>query len=167
MDVVSLTRQLIAFNTINPPGNEAGIAVFVSDLLSSHGFETRLYPFAEGRLQLIAEWGISASRPPLVLSGHFDTVPLGASRWTADPFSGEESEGRLFGRGSSDMKGGLAAMVIAAIRVSRDNLPGGIRLIFSDSASTRSSESSLTWSSIVPSAFRVGPGPVDIRASFR
>ncbi|MCD6598747.1 MAG: M20 family metallopeptidase [Bacteroidales bacterium] len=130
-DIVKLTQKLITFNTINPPGNESDIALFVGKLLSGSGFSVKYPVFAEKRLHLIAEKGLSKLAAPVVLSGHFDTVPLGAKKWDLDPLSGEISGDKIFGRGSSDMKSGLAAMIYAAIS-SFENTPplGGIRLIF-------------------------------------
>ena len=55
--------------------------------------------------------------PPICLTGHVDTVPLGNEPWSVDPFGGEERDGRIFGRGTTDMKGGVAAFVVAAIRL--------------------------------------------------
>jgi len=131
-DVISLTRELIAFNSVNPPGNEAEIALFLASLLSGHGFKVSTPEFGENRLHLIAEKGISASMPPIVFSGHLDTVPLGKREWKQHPFGGQVIGDRLFGRGSSDMKSGVAAMSIAAIETSRDGaIEGGVRLIFS------------------------------------
>jgi succinyl-diaminopimelate desuccinylase len=132
MDVISLTRELLSFNNINPPGNEEGIARFAGKILSDAGFRVEYHIFEEGRLQLIAEHGLSDTWPPIVLSGHFDTVPLGTKIWSADPFGGHIHDGKLLGRGSSDMKGGLAAMMIAAISACEVSPPpGGIRIIFS------------------------------------
>lgn len=131
MDVIGLTRKLLSFNSINPPGNEGEIARFTGDLLKSNGFETQYFTYENDRLHLIAERGLSSEIPPLVLSGHFDTVPLGNKSWSVDPFSGEVNDGKIWGRGSSDMKGGLAAMIIASLEAFRINPPkGGIRLIF-------------------------------------
>ena len=79
IDVTDLTRRLIAFNTVNPPGREAPLAEFVAELLTLHGFKTSLYTFEENRLHLIAEKGVTPELPALVFSGHFDTVPLGSS----------------------------------------------------------------------------------------
>lgn len=132
MDVISLTRNLLSFNTINPPGNEEEIARFTGKLLNDNGFHTDYYAFAEGRLHLVAERGLNDAMPPIVLSGHFDTVPLGNKKWNSDPFTGQVSGGKIWGRGSSDMKGGLAAMILAAIKAFEVSPPeGGIRLIFS------------------------------------
>jgi len=131
MDVVSLTRELLSFNNINPPGNEEEIARFTGRRLSDNGFRTEYYSFGEGRLHLVAERGLSETQPPVVLSGHFDTVPLGNKKWNEDPFSGRVANGKIWGRGSSDMKGGLAAMIMASIGAFKGSVPpGGVRLIF-------------------------------------
>lgn len=130
-NVISITKKLIAFNTVNPPGNESETAKFVGALLSEKGFEVKYIPFETYRLHVVAEKGCSEEFYPIVFTGHFDTVPLGVREWSIDPFSGEVKDGKLFGRGSSDMKGGLAAMVIAAIKAFDEGHPkGGVRLIF-------------------------------------
>lgn len=130
-DVISLTRKLISFNTVNPEGNEEDIAIFVGELLIENGFTIDYQQLAKHRLIVIAEKGLNGKMHPLVMTGHFDTVPLGENSWTEDPFSGTIKDGKIFGRGSSDMKGGLAAMICAAIRSFQESVtPGGIRLIF-------------------------------------
>jgi succinyl-diaminopimelate desuccinylase len=130
-DVVSLTKKLLSFNTINPPGQEEEIAKFSGEFLAEHDFHTEYYTFEKGRLHLIAERGLSPENPPIVLSGHFDTVPLGTKKWVIDPFAGKVAEGKIGGRGSSDMKGGLAAMMLASVQAFEEKPPeGGIRLIF-------------------------------------
>ncbi|MBK8884956.1 MAG: M20 family metallopeptidase [Bacteroidales bacterium] len=132
MDVISLTRELLSYDNINPPGNEGEIARFTGRILAENGFRTDYYPFEEGRLHLVAERGLSDKQPPVVLSGHFDTVPLGNKKWNEDPFSGHVHDGKIWGRGSSDMKGGLAAMILASVSAFElSPPPGGIRLIFS------------------------------------
>jgi succinyl-diaminopimelate desuccinylase len=130
-DVISLTRKLISFNSVNPPGNEGAIAKFTGDILARNGFTVEYPVFGENRLQLIAGKGLTNGKPPIVLSGHFDTVPPGSATWKADPFSGEIKEGKIYGRGSSDMKAGIAAMICASVQAFKENTPaGGIRLIF-------------------------------------
>jgi succinyl-diaminopimelate desuccinylase len=130
-DVILLTRKLLSFNNINPPGNEREIAEFVGNLLAGNGFQTGFHVFEEGRLHLIAERGLSPAKSPIIFSGHFDTVPLGNKKWSIDPFAGVIKDGKIWGRGSSDMKGGLAAMIIASIKAFNENPPeGGIRFVF-------------------------------------
>ncbi len=131
MDVISLTRKLLSFNTINPPGNEEEIARFAGELLKGHGFQTDYHTFGKGRLHLVATRGIPDGGKPVILSGHFDTVPLGNKKWISDPFAGNVSDGKIWGRGSSDMKGGLAAMITASIMAFEESPPAdGIKLIF-------------------------------------
>ncbi|WP_376870485.1 M20/M25/M40 family metallo-hydrolase [Albirhodobacter sp. R86504] len=64
----------------------------------------------DGRANLIAHLG-SGTGEPLAFTGHLDTFPLGNQPWRTNPFSGEIRDGKLFGRGSTDMKGGVAAFV--------------------------------------------------------
>lgn len=131
LDVIGLTQKLISFDTSEQQGAEERPAKFLGELLSADGFTVRYHTFAPGRLTLLAEKGLSSDRPPVVLSGHLDTVPLGATPWCHDPFAGEISDGRLYGRGASDMKGGVAAMVCAARKTFNLYAPrGGVRLLF-------------------------------------
>ena len=130
MNVIELTKELIRFNTINPPGNEEEIALYLGDLLSKNGFSVNYPRFDKQRLHIIAEKGITAESFPIVLSGHLDVVPLGSKKWNREAFVPEIENGKLFGRGSSDIKGGVAAIVCAAINVYKDFTPQqGIRLI--------------------------------------
>jgi succinyl-diaminopimelate desuccinylase len=117
---VELTRELIRFNTINPPGNERPCAQHLGRLLEAAGFTVAYHEFADTRTSLVARLDGRGDRLPLCFTGHIDTVPLGAASWSVDPFAGEIKEGRLYGRGSSDMKSGVAAFVVAALRLMTD-----------------------------------------------
>ena len=121
MDAVALTRHLLAFNTCNPPGQERECARFLGGLLEKAGFKTRYLEFAQARTCLIA-WTDTKGQGecrPVCFSGHLDTVPLGVTLWSRDPFNGIIEGDKLYGRGTSDMKGGVAAMVTAALRAAR------------------------------------------------
>ena len=113
--VVELTRELVAIQTVNPPGEEEKAASLLAARLSEAGFDVSAHEFAPGRTSLVAR--LAGDGPSLCLTGHLDTVPLGRADWSVDPFSGETDGDRLFGRGTSDMKGGTAALVVAAERV--------------------------------------------------
>ena len=121
VDVIELTRQLVALNTINPPGNEDACARLVGSLLREAGFDVAYHEFAPSRTSVVARRGrhcdqsLDHAMKPICLTGHLDTVPLGTASWSVDPFAGEIVEGKLFGRGTTDMKAGIAAMVAAAI----------------------------------------------------
>lgn len=114
-DAVELTRALLRFNTINPPGNEQPCADYLGALLEAAGFTISSYPMGENRSNLVARIGGSAGKKPLCFSGHTDVVPLGAAPWRTAPFGGDIEDGKIYGRGSSDMKCGVAAFVSAAI----------------------------------------------------
>jgi succinyl-diaminopimelate desuccinylase len=89
MDVISLTRDLLSFNNINPPGNEEEIAEFKGNFLKGYGFSSVYYEFGDKRLYLVAEKGLSGTVPQILLTGHFDTVPPGYKKWSIDPFAGQ------------------------------------------------------------------------------
>ena len=120
VSAVELAQTLIAFNTINPPGNESDCVAYLADLLCDAGFYARFFEFAPGRTSLVARLSSSLTPPrrPLCFAGHTDTVPLGQAPWHVDPFSGVIRDGKLYGRGSSDMKSGIAAFVTAALDTS-------------------------------------------------
>jgi succinyl-diaminopimelate desuccinylase len=116
-DPVELTRTLVNFNTVNPPGNEAAAARFLGALLADAGLDVAYHALSEDRLSLVARLAGENSRPHLCFCGHLDTVPTGAAAWQNPPWEGRISQGRVYGRGSSDMKSGVAAMTTAVIRL--------------------------------------------------
>ena len=118
-DAIALTRSLLRFDTVNPPGRERDCAHLVGAMLHEWGFKVAYHEYEDTRTSVIARAGGADSKPPLCLTGHLDVVPLGSRKWTKDPFSGEADGDRLYGRGSSDMKAGLAAMLLAARSVAK------------------------------------------------
>jgi len=127
---VALAQELVRFNTVNPPGQEAACAEHLGAILEDAGFRISYHLLSEGRPNLIARIGGGAETPALCLTGHTDTVPLGAKDWSFDPFCGEIDGDKLLGRGSSDMKAGVAALVSAAVALA-DRLDGtpGLELV--------------------------------------
>jgi succinyl-diaminopimelate desuccinylase len=113
-DAVSLTRDLLHFDTVNPPGRERDCAHMAGSLLKDWGFSVEYFEYEEGRTSVIARAGGKDGKPPLCMTGHLDVVPLGTRKWSRDPFKGEADGDRLFGRGTSDMKAGVAGMMVAA-----------------------------------------------------
>ena len=116
---VSLTRTLLGFDTVNPPGRERDCARHAGALLEAAGFSVEYFEYAEGRTSLVARMGGSDRKPPLCLTGHLDVVPLGTRPWSKAPFTGETDGDKLFGRGTSDMKSGVAGIVTAAVSLSK------------------------------------------------
>jgi len=122
-ELVDLARQLIRFPTVNPPGEAyRPCAEFVGRRLQARGF-TVDYVRAQGtpgdddrypRINMVARREGARPRPCVHFNGHIDVVETGGG-WTVEPFAGVVSDGKLFGRGACDMKGGLAAAIIASM----------------------------------------------------
>ncbi|HHY61202.1 MAG TPA: M20 family metallopeptidase [Clostridia bacterium] len=112
-EVVALTGELVRIPSENPTGTEKEIGEYVFQWLARAGLETWKEPVAGERFNVIARLpGTSKDAPALAWLAHLDTVPAGEG-WTRDPFGAEIVDGRLYGRGSADMKGGLAAAMVA------------------------------------------------------
>lgn len=129
MTPFSITQQLVRLDTINPPGNEATAAHLAGRLLEAAGYSVAYHELAPGRLSVIAELKGSSNEKPLCFTGHLDTVPLGAAGWSVDPFGADVASGKLFGRGTTDMKAGIAAMIVAAVEVAGHPLKRGLKLV--------------------------------------
>jgi hypothetical protein len=118
-DAIALTKELLHFDTINPPGLERDCAHMAAKQLQDAGFTVEFSEYEKDRTSVIARAGGKAGQDPLCLTGHLDVVPLGTRKWSKDPFAGETDGDKLFGRGSSDMKAGVAAMIIASLSFSK------------------------------------------------
>jgi succinyl-diaminopimelate desuccinylase len=127
---VELLQKLIQTVTTNPPAEEIGLAQWVADYLRRSGLEVELLPFDGKRANVLARLRGRGTRPTLIFSAHFDTVPAGELPWMFDPFSGTVRNNKVYGRGAADMKGGLAAMMKAAEILSKErlNLQGDLLL---------------------------------------
>jgi len=125
--LIRVTQDLIRIPTQNPPGNEKGCAEYIQSTLSQWGVETKMIsePLPH-RPQIMATVNGKEAGPTLILNGHMDVVPEGSrSHWKYDPYGGVVEAGRIYGRGSSDMKGGLAAMMMLAKLLHEKGLPRG------------------------------------------
>lgn len=115
-EVVALTQALVRIDSRNPPGDERPAVALLTDHLQAIGATCRIIEPEPRRQSLIAEIG-PAHAPSLVVCGHLDTVGVyDRSAWTFDPFGAEIDGDRLVGRGSADMKGGVAVAVTALAR---------------------------------------------------
>src|SRR5215813_6208048 len=95
-DPRALTRELLAFNTINPPGMERACAQRLGAILERAGFTAEYHEYAEARTSLIATLGGGQEKAPICFTGHMDTVPLGAAPWNHDAFAGETDGDRVY-----------------------------------------------------------------------
>jgi succinyl-diaminopimelate desuccinylase len=119
-EVVELTQKLVRFKSINPPGNELEIALYIGDLLKKEGLEVEVLKHSDSRGSVVAKL-VGGEDPGLIYCGHLDVVPAEGD-WQRDPFSGDVSEGKIWGRGTTDMKAGVAAMIAAASAAAREGL---------------------------------------------
>jgi succinyl-diaminopimelate desuccinylase len=118
-DVVDLAQRLVRHDTVEGRG-ELSLLEEVAELLREAGFTCRLEgydPSFSHKANLYARLCPDALGESLFFGGHVDTVPFGDAPWDEDPLSGLAAGGRLHGRGSCDMKGGVAAMLCAALRL--------------------------------------------------
>lgn len=130
-EIVDFAARLIRIPTVNPPGEEyQPCAELIAAELRRHGAAVHLLP-AEGRAEhttrhprvnVVGCHAGTHSAKAVHLNGHFDVVPPGQG-WTIDPFCGHVRNARLYGRGASDMKAGLAAAVFAAAAIKRAGTP--------------------------------------------
>jgi succinyl-diaminopimelate desuccinylase len=126
-EIIDFAARLIRVPTVNPPGEEyEACANAIGDQLRAHTADVQLLP-AVGRVEhtslhprinVIGRHAGSSNGPAIHLNGHFDVVPAG-NGWTRVPFGGEIADGKLYGRGSCDMKAGIAAAVFAAEAIRR------------------------------------------------
>ena len=127
-DVVAMTQALVRAVGQNPPGQEQATAEVLRELSAARGLEVEWDEVAPGRPNVSAILP-GGDGPGLLLLGHTDVVPVGAG-WLEDPFGGVVRDGRVCGRGTTDMKGGLAACVGAmhALRAAGVRLSGPVEL---------------------------------------
>ncbi|MFZ0930771.1 MAG: M20 family metallopeptidase [Syntrophobacteraceae bacterium] len=118
IDVIEMTQRMVRAQSINPTGDTRMVAQVLAEALEPAGFRLTWRETPGKGVNLVAVLKGEGRRPPLCFTGHMDTVPLGEVPWTVDPFGGEIRDGKLYGRGASDMKSGLAAIAAAGIDLS-------------------------------------------------
>jgi acetylornithine deacetylase len=139
--LVRVTTELVRAPGQNPPGEEAATVAVLAAAGRELGLEVITTPVEPGRDNLTitlaggncagdngaASNGVAGNGPGVLLLGHTDVVPVGDG-WTTDPFGGEVRDGRIYGRGASDMKGGLAAALAALAGLRGTGLSGPVEL---------------------------------------
>jgi acetylornithine deacetylase/succinyl-diaminopimelate desuccinylase-like protein len=133
IDTVELLRELIRFDTTNPPGNEEACVAHIEALLRARGIECERHERTPGRPNLVARHAGANGGPPLLLYGHVDVVTTAGQTWTHPPFGGDVADGYVWGRGALDMKGGVAMCVAAFVAAHESGSPTPlVLLILSD-----------------------------------
>jgi len=121
-------QHLIRFDTTSPPGNEDECAGYIKSILESAGIRAQLFALDRRRPNVIAHLKGEGKAPPLLMYGHMDVVTTTDQEWEQPPFAGNIVNGFLWGRGALDMKGGLAMMLSALLRMKAEKLvpPGDV-----------------------------------------
>jgi len=133
-ELVDLTRALIRISSVVRPGDadatEAAVARHVEGWLTKQGFDLEVQEVAPGRPNVVAWLGEKSGGRSLLLEGHTDVVTEGnPAEWTHPPFGADLVDGRIYGRGAADMKGGLAAAMVAATAIKRGGAALNGRLV--------------------------------------
>jgi acetylornithine deacetylase/succinyl-diaminopimelate desuccinylase-like protein len=122
-EALQTLQRYVRINTSNPPGDVTRAADFVAGLLEKEGIPVTRYESVPGRSIVLGRLKGAGHAKSLLLLHHMDVVPADASRWTHDPFGAEIADGRLWGRGSIDMKGPGVIQLYAFILLKRLNIP--------------------------------------------
>jgi succinyl-diaminopimelate desuccinylase len=133
-ELIALTRDLVRIPSVVRPGQpdatEAAVAAHVEQWLRAERFDVEVHEVAPGRPNVLGILGERDAGRTLLLEGHTDVVTEGdPALWTRPPFGGDLVGGRIYGRGSADMKGGLAAAMVAAAAIRRSGVALGGRLV--------------------------------------
>lgn len=124
-EAIEILQNFIKIETVNE--NEEELALYIQALFEEHGIESERVKYDEGRFHIISEIKNGTSDRKLGLSGHLDVVPVTErEEWKYDPFGAEIEDGKMYGRGTSDMKSGLAALVIAMINAKEEGNFNGV-----------------------------------------
>lgn len=136
--IVDLCADLVSLNTVDPPGNELAAARLVAGVLRQAGIDAEIDEFAPGRANLVARLYGRGESGALVMCAHFDTIDADPLQWTVPPFTPTVRKDRLYGRGTTDMKSAIAAMVHTAIALKRTSksLRGDLVLAFTAAENT-------------------------------
>ncbi len=132
-ETTDVLRELVRFNTVNPPGNERAAIEFLGGYLNDAGFKTELLADDEDRPNLVADLDGGNGGPTVCYLGHVDTVLADPSEWAHDPWSGDVVDGFLWGRGAIDMKSQVAAEAVAGATLARGGWRpqnGALKLVF-------------------------------------
>src|SRR5699024_8179591 len=130
-ELIEILQGLISKDSENPSSTEESTARYIQDILYENGINSNFTWVQEGRPNVFAEINGVSSGKTLLYNGHLDVVPAGEG-WKNNPFLGNIIDGKMYGRGSADMKSGVAAMIYAAIVIKRMGCPfqGKIVLFF-------------------------------------
>jgi succinyl-diaminopimelate desuccinylase len=129
MNELKFLQELLKIDSVNPPGNETRVSRLLAKRCQEIGLPFDIQALDQNRSNFIVEMK-GRSEKKLLFCGHMDTVSPGALEWDYSPFSGELVGNKLYGRGASDMKSGLAAMFLALESIYLENIVPEYTLVF-------------------------------------
>jgi acetylornithine deacetylase/succinyl-diaminopimelate desuccinylase-like protein len=142
----ALLQELIRVDTSNPPGHEGQLDDLMAAKLRPLGFEIIVVPTpVAGKSHLIARLRGDGSRRPVLLASHGDVVGVEKEKWTLDPFGATVKDGRMYGRGAIDFKGGIAVFARAVMQLAENKVPLARDVIFVVEADEESAPYNATW----------------------
>ncbi|NHJ86078.1 MAG: M20 family metallopeptidase [Asgard group archaeon] len=128
-----LTKDLVQFDSQNPPGKCDHIASYLKEVGKDFGFKSQIFEMDNNRHNIVLSFG--EGKKDIVLSGHLDTVPIGDEvEWKYPPLQVTEVDGKLFGRGTVDMKGGVASLIAVMEVLYRCEVEFDHKIVFAGTA---------------------------------
>jgi len=128
-EVIPILKELIKIKTENPPGRTIDAVNFLAKVFEESNIECTIQEYEEGKANIIAEYGDGENT--IILTGHLDTVPAGdEEKWKHPPFSAYEEDGKIYGRGATDMKGAVAAYVALMKYLSKHKIQLNKKVVF-------------------------------------
>ena len=157
----SVSHALIRFDTTNPPGDEGACIRYVADLLTRAGIDAKILAEDPERPNVVARLPGSGVAAPLLLHGHADVASTAGQEWRHPPFEGVVEGGQVWGRGALDMKGGVAMLLAAFLRVKLEGtpLPGDVILALVADEEAGGDRGRGTWSSGIRGSSRTCATP--------
>jgi acetylornithine deacetylase/succinyl-diaminopimelate desuccinylase-like protein len=122
-EAIRTIQSYVRINTSNPPGDVTKAADFLAGILKREGIPVTRYESGPGRSIVLARLKGTGSAKPLLLLHHMDVVPTDPTRWRHDPFGAEISDGKIWGRGTMDMKGLGVVQLMAFLSLKRQQVP--------------------------------------------
>ena len=143
---VQLLQELVQLNTVNPPGDTRPVANRLKALFDAAGIPNQIVLAPNGvAAHFIARLAGDGSKRPVLIAAHTDVVPVQAERWSVDPFGGVVKEGFIYGRGTLDNKGAVAAFARAVLRLKEERVKLARDIIFLAEADEEQGEFNTSW----------------------
>jgi acetylornithine deacetylase/succinyl-diaminopimelate desuccinylase-like protein len=156
---LELLRALVRVPTVNPPGNERPAADLLARLFTQEGIEHVVLESEPTRASVIARLRGTGRKPPLLLNGHLDVVPVDREKWSHDPFGAEIVDGCVWGRGTLDMKNMVAMSAMTLVLCKRHGVELDRDLIFAGVADEE-------WGSRLGALYLVERHPELVRSEY-